>query len=581
MKHFSFVLNSRIIRMESIRVDKVLPLTSNWQTATQSYNKSRWEIIRPRLFFLLFLFLISYNAVCHFSNVSRDDSDFSEFFPVSPSRNSDACPQVGPLKPSNHSQLASELDALYSTDTIKLAAYVILGSAVQIPTESYDDLAPVGQDPRWGVFSMLHQFLESTFPTTYATLNVTRVNTYGLVFHWQGSDPSIKPVLMTAHQDVVPVDPSTVDQWLHPPFSGTWIWGRGSCDDKSDLIAVQRIAIDAMIKQGFSPRRTFVLAFGIDEEASGLEGAGHLAQYLESTYGTDGFAMLLDEGGNTPFGPDVIFAMPSLSEKGYFDARIEISAPGGHSSVPPAHTAIGMLSSMLVAIEANPHVPELARSGTAFAMTQCTASYAPEYPNYLRQLAQEAVHNDAALERLKEGLLASYPLYTAILSTTQAVDLIQGGVKVNALPERVSAVVNHRIAEHSSVKELQKHLIDTVLPIAIKYDLSVDAFGTNISAGSGGAGHVVLSDSWGTALEPSPVTPAGLHDPYQLLAGTIKATLMSSATYNASGVVVAPMLSLGNTDTQFYWNLTKHIFRYTHGRDTDQYNGLHTINEGE
>ena len=37
---------------------------------------------------------------------------------------------------------------------------------------------------------------------------------------------------------------------------------------------------------------------------------------------------------------------------------------------------------------------------------------------------------------------------------------------------------------------------------------------------------------------------------------------------------------VGNTDTQFYWNLTKHIYRYTHLGTEDAYNGAHTVNEG-
>lgn len=39
----------------------------------------------------------------------------------------------------------------------------------------------------------------------------------------------------------------------------------------------------------------------------------------------------------------------------------------------------------------------------------------------------------------------------ALAGTTVAVDLIKGGVKANALPERAWAVVNHRIAVERSV----------------------------------------------------------------------------------------------------------------------------------
>jgi len=44
-----------------------------------------------------------------------------------------------------------------------------------------------------------------------------------------------------AHQDVVPVEPSTFDGWTHPPFSGFFdeenqvIWGRGASDTKSEF----------------------------------------------------------------------------------------------------------------------------------------------------------------------------------------------------------------------------------------------------------------------------------------------------------------------------------------------------------
>ena len=82
-------------------------------------------------------------------------------------------------------------------------------------TESRDGSGPVDQDPVWHPFADLHGYLEQTFPrvsvplctcfpllhlaTRYDNLNVTRVNTYGLVFHWQGSTDA-KPFLSTAHQ---------------------------------------------------------------------------------------------------------------------------------------------------------------------------------------------------------------------------------------------------------------------------------------------------------------------------------------------------------------------------------------------
>ncbi|OAX39812.1 carboxypeptidase S [Rhizopogon vinicolor AM-OR11-026] len=494
---------------------------------------------------------------------------------LSPDVNSTTCPQWAALHPTKYQELSEDLDAAYNSEDFKQAAIQALGDAIRVPTESYDDNGPVGEDSRWDTFAELHRVLEATFPRIYGSLNVTKVNTYGLVFHWQGSTTA-KPYLLTAHQDVVPVESQTIKDWKHDPYSGyydgTWIWGRGSCDDKGDLIR-QLLAIDSLLKQGFSPARTLILAYGFDEESKGIEGAGRLARYLERTYGRDSFALLLDEGAGYLDMGGVTFAIPSTSEKGYLDVKITVSTLGGHSSVPPSHTSIGLLSRFIAAVEDNPHETSLSRAGTAFATTQCYAAYNPMFPEDLRELARKAVTDDAALEMLRGGLLALDPIYKAMLGTTQAVDLVEGGVKVNALPERASAVVNHRIAEDSSVGELQQHLIDLLTPLALKYDLGLAAFGNSVT--SGGAGQVILSDFLEAALEPSPVTPTK-YGPWAILQGSIKAAFESSPTLNGSHVVVTPFLSI---DTRFYWHLTKHIFRFSPSFETDHYNGEHTINE--
>ncbi|KAJ6493651.1 hypothetical protein C8R47DRAFT_1119247 [Mycena vitilis] len=491
------------------------------------------------------------------------------------------CPQVDSLLPRTDFKLLANLNDVYKTEQFKSSVYRKLGGAVAVPTESYDDMQSVGQDPRWNIFQQFHDYLESAFPSLYSSLRVTKVNTYGLVFHWEGST-SLQPLLLTAHQDVVPVDPDTVDQWIHPPYSGhydgTWIWGRGSADDKSGLIA-QLITVEALLRQGFKPRRTIVLAFGIDEESAGTEGAGKIALYLEETYGPDSFALLLDEGDgygeNVPNG--LIFASPGISEKGYFDLKVEVFSDGGHSSVPPRHTSIGILAEIIVGLEHTLHKPFFPRSGTAFANVQCAIAHDPNSPPSLRILARKALTDDSALDELKNYLLQSDPVFDAMLRSTQAVDIVYGGVKANALPEVAAAVVNHRIAEHSSITQVQDHIVQLVSPVAAQFNMSLIAF--KAAPDVSPVHQIVLTDAFNTGLEPSPVTPIDSGQ-YQLLAGTIKSALETAGRYNSTGVIISPSLGLGNTDTQFYWNLTRHIFRYSHYGDRDDYyNGLHTVNE--
>jgi hypothetical protein len=42
-----------------------------------------------------------------------------------------------------------------------------LSGAVRIPTESFDDMGPVGEDPRWEVFQEFHNYLAKMYPNMY------------------------------------------------------------------------------------------------------------------------------------------------------------------------------------------------------------------------------------------------------------------------------------------------------------------------------------------------------------------------------------------------------------------------------
>lgn len=100
---------------------------------------------------------------------------------------------------------------------------------------------------------------------------------------------------------VVPSEPSTRAKWTHPPFSGhydgEYVWGRGSEDDKSNLIAVLT-AIDCLISRGFSPLRTVIVSIGFDEEGGAEQsyGARCLANLLLERYGHDGIEMIVSLG---------------------------------------------------------------------------------------------------------------------------------------------------------------------------------------------------------------------------------------------------------------------------------------------
>jgi carboxypeptidase PM20D1 len=86
-----------------------------------------------------------------------------------------------------------------------------------------------------------------------------------------------------AHQDVVPVPEDTLSSWKPPPFGGkvsdNKIWGRCAVDIKIGVMDIFE-ATEALLKKGFSPKRSVCLAFGHDEEVGGEQGAAKITAYL-------------------------------------------------------------------------------------------------------------------------------------------------------------------------------------------------------------------------------------------------------------------------------------------------------------
>lgn len=470
------------------------------------------------------------------------------------------------------------------TDAFKTIAIERLSGAVKLPTQSFDDMGEVGKDPRWDIFYSFADYLSKAFPLVHGSLQLEKVNTHALLYTWPGTDPTLKPTLLMAHQDVVPVPDSTVPEWTHPPFSGhfdgTFIWGRGASDCKNQLMAILS-AVEALLSAGFTPRRSLILSFGFDEEISGYNGAQYLAKHLVSKHGHNSIAAIVDEGAVNIQNWGQNFAIPGVAEKGYIDVNIVVRMPGGHSSIPPKHNGIGVAAQLVSLIEENPYEPHLDEQNPYLELLHCGAEHAPKFPHSLKKLlgkhstksatcSKKSKKDHLALEAAKAGPEVKY-----LFTTSVAVDIIHGGVKNNALPERTQILVNHRINVGSSVNATKKHITHLAAQIAHKHNLTLHAF-----TGEETPSSITLFS--GHALEPAPITPTSLHSssnssrvtPFNVLSGTTRALY-------GKELLVSPGIMTGNTDTRFYWDLSEHIFRYGPGWDKEQvgFGHIHTVNE--
>ncbi|RKO88466.1 carboxypeptidase S [Blyttiomyces helicus] len=458
-----------------------------------------------------------------------------------------------------------------------------LAQAVRIETVSFDEMVgeiPSETDARWRGFLKLREHFESAYPLIHKHLRREVVNLFGLLFTLEGTDPTLKPIILMAHTDTVPVAEETVSQWAHPPFSGfidgERVWGRGAIDCKDSLTA-QLEAMELLLKGGFAPARSVVLAYGFDEEISGHEGAHHLADTLYTRYGHYGAELVLDEGGSRTSSLGVPMAVVGVQEKGYADIKITISAPGGHSSIPPPHTAIGILAEIVSAIESTPYSPALDDSNPLLEMLRCSARWDPNFDPWMKSALRHLdLFRDELVRVMFENPEAKY-----MITTAQAVDVVLGGTKVNALPESAHIKINHRIAVHQTISDIESHLLHLLLPIADRHALSV------ISRRFGHAPEQVrpAQSAWAVeietleGIEPAPRSPAGEGSSvaWDRLAGTVRHVF-------GEEVVVTPILMPANTDTKFYWGVTPNVLRFVVGAAFTPINGdhaeqIHTVNE--
>ncbi|KAL4997686.1 hypothetical protein BDV10DRAFT_195026 [Aspergillus recurvatus] len=463
-----------------------------------------------------------------------------------------------------------------------------LSRAVQIPTQITDSMTDPDDDA-FAPFVDFHKLLAELFPLVYSKAKIEHVNRFNLIITLDPPSTTAekrKPVLFTAHQDVVPINDAS--DWTHPPFSGyfdgEFLWGRGSSDCKNGLIGLLSVVED-LLSQGWTPSRPIVLAFGFDEEAQGYIGAACIAPVLEERYGEAGVEFILDEGGgglttlrslSSSTGEEVedesvIYALPDVGEKGAVTIVLTLSVPGGHSSIPPRHTGVGIMSEIIYKLENTEldiFTPVLGSAHPSRQVFECQVRHSPEYVEDWLASALDSDDQAAAAEAIARSRGESVRF---TLQSSQAADIFNGGIKSNALPEKINAVM------------LQDRAEKIIQPIVEKFNLTWTKFSvTNkdeIDSEVASSGHLTLS-VLNSPLEPAPVSPTNIETSpvWARFAGVTRSVFESVPSLKGKTVVVGGDITTGNTDTRLYWNLSPNIYRWSPAREGRALN-IHTVDE--
>ena len=416
------------------------------------------------------------------------------------------------------------------------SALARLVGAVRIPTVSASD--PAQTDT--AQFGRFNRYLRQAFPRVFAQLKLEKFNDYGLLFTWPGRSPALKPMLLMGHYDVVP---GTEGKWAQPPFAGAqaagYLYGRGTIDDKASVLA-QLEAVEYLLKTGFQPARTLLLAFGQDEETLGRRGAGAISAALAQR-GTQ-LEFVLDEGGlvktDGVAGVKKAVALVGISEKGYLTLELTATGKGGHSSMPPAQTSIGAVAAAVVQLEQHPF-PTRLEGGDDHLLDYLAA----EVP-----LGKRLVFaNRWLFAPIIKKILAATPSGNATLRTTIAPTIFRAGAKENVLPIDATATINFRLLPGDSVagvvREVRRIIADEKITIKVV----------------------------GQPSEPSPVSNPGA-EAFQRLHRTIRSVFPAA--------IVAPYVVTGATDARQYAALSPNVYRFLPAQiNQEDIESMHGTNE--
>lgn len=402
--------------------------------------------------------------------------------------------------------------------------------AVRFRTVSNADITQIDS----AQFDKFIAFIKDAYPLVHAQLSLERVNSFSLLYFWKGKNQALKPALLMGHYDVVPVIQGTEKIWQHKPFDGDiadgYLYGRGTLDDKSTVMGVLE-AVELLLSQGFQPERSFYLAFGHDEEVSGRQGGQHIAKLLEKRQVQ--LEYVVDEGGviksDGVAGITKPIAFIGIAEKGYTTLQITATSEGGHSSMPPQQTSIGMLAEAIDKLQKKPFPARI--DG---AVSHMQDYLAPEMPFLTKMaMANRWLFKSFIIQGMSQTNSGG-----ATVRTTIAPTILDAGIKDNVLPIDAFAKINFRILPGDSVAGVLNYVKKVVDNEKLTIE-TIKEFDSNPSAISDTA-------SYG----------------FRLLHQTIQSCFPD--------VIVSPNLVIGATDSRHFKNLTSNIFRFMPVRLTDE-----------
>ena len=406
-----------------------------------------------------------------------------------------------------------------------------LSAMVQVNTVASNE------DRRTEVFLDFHKLLANLFPLVHQHLEKTEIDG-NLLYRWQGASAD-KPIVLMAHQDVVPAE----GEWIHEPFSGDiadgFVWGRGTADTKCSLMAIFQ-SIEELLAEGVAPAQDVYITSSCTEEFGG-DGAPKIVAELKRR-GVRPYAVF-DEGGgiiDEPVGGvKGNYAMIGTFEKGQGNVKITARSAGGHSSAPPRKTPLTSLAAFMNDI----HSHDPFRREMLPGVKGMFRKLIPYSPFAYRLLFGNLWLFGGLLKKVMPVVSAQA---IAMMRTTIAFTMASGSEARNVIPQEASVVANLRFIPHQGKEESYAILEKIAKKHGLEMEVS-DGHDSSLSLDLTGSVWTLTEKAIGAAFPELPVVP---------------------------------YVVTGGTDARFYHEICDNCVRFSpviYGKE--QLKGMHGLNE--
>ncbi len=245
-----------------------------------------------------------------------------------------------------------------------------------------------------------------------------------------------RPLLIIGHSDTVKVDAA---KWTYPPFSATrnggWVYGRGTLDDKPNLMAAM-MTMMLLKRNNVKLDRDVIFLSEAGEEASTAPGIEYIVN--EHWSDIDAEIAIAEGGGVRRMGGQVKYALIQTTEKQPRGARLVAHGPSGHGSRPMRSNAIVHLS----------------RAVEKVAMWDPPMRFNDTTRYYFEKLATISTPEDAARYQglfdaakapaVREYLAENDPGAYSMLHTSISPNIFQAGFQINVIPSEATATLDIR-----------------------------------------------------------------------------------------------------------------------------------------